>query len=340
MKTIDLRSDTVTRPSPGMREAIAHAEVGDDVFGEDPTVKELEERVAALLGKEQGLFVTSGTMANQVALGTLVRPGEEVLCHEGAHVMNFEGGAPAALWGIQLRGLPGERGILPAADVEAAIRPEADWFPRTRLVAIENTHNGAGGTVWPLERVQEIGKVAAARGLAMYLDGARLLNACAASGVPARDYARPATLASICLSKGLGAPAGSVLAGPAERIREARRLRKRLGGGMRQVGILAAAGIYALDHNVERLAEDHASARRLAVGLGQLPGWKIAFPPETNLVYFRVSGMSAATAADRLRAQAVLCAVAGPDLLRFATHLDAPAEDIEEAIRRAGEAFR
>ncbi len=340
MKTIDLRSDTVTRPSPGMREAIAHAEVGDDVFGEDPTVKELEERVAALLGKEQGLFVTSGTMANQVALGTLVCPGEEVLCHEGAHVMNFEGGAPAALWGIQLRGLPGERGILSAADVEAAIRPEADWFPRTRLVAIENTHNGAGGTVWPLERVQEIGKVAAARGLSMYLDGARLLNACAASGVPARDYARPATLASICLSKGLGAPAGSVLAGPAERIREARRLRKRLGGGMRQVGILAAAGIYALDHNVERLAEDHASARRLAVGLGQLPGWKIAFPPETNLVYFRVSGMSAATAADRLRAQAVLCAAAGPDLLRFATHLDAPAEDIEEAIRRAGEAFR
>lgn len=340
MKIIDLRSDTVTRPSAGMREAIARAEVGDDVFGEDPTVRELEERVAALLGKEKGLFVTSGTQANQVALGSLARPGEEVLCHEGAHVINFEGGAPAALWGIQLRGLPGERGILSPSDVEAAIRPEADWFPRTRVVEIENTHNGAGGTVWPLERVREVGLVAAARGLSVYLDGARLLNACAASGVAASDYAAPATLASICLSKGLGAPAGSVLTGPAERIREARRLRKRLGGGMRQVGILAAAGLYALEHNVVRLAEDHASARRLAAGLGQLPGWKVAFPPETNLVYFRVSGFTAAQAAERLRAQAVLCAAAGPDLLRFATHLDATAEDVEDAIRRASQAFR
>jgi threonine aldolase len=340
MKTIDLRSDTVTRPSAGMREAIARAEVGDDVFGEDPTVKELERRVAALLGKESGLFVASGTMANQVALGTLARPGEEVLCHEAAHVMNFEGGAPAALWGIQLRGLPGDRGILSAADVEAAIRPEADWFPRTRVVEIENTHNGAGGTVWPLERVREVGLVAEARGLYVYLDGARLLNACAASGVAPCDYAQPATLASICLSKGLGAPAGSILAGPADRIRDARRLRKRLGGGMRQAGILAAAGIYALDHNVARLAEDHASARRLATGLGELPGWKVAFPPETNLVYFRVSDLTAAEAAERLRTRSVLCAVAGPDLLRFATHLDAPAEDVEEAIRRARETFR
>jgi threonine aldolase len=339
MKTIDLRSDTVTRPSPGMREAIARAEVGDDVFGEDPTVKALEERVAALLGKEQGLFVPSGTMANQVALGTLAHAGEEVLCHQGAHVLGFEGGAPAALWGIQLRALPGERGILSAADVEAAIRPAADWFPRTRVIEIENTHNGAGGTVWPLESVVDIGRVAAAHGLAVYLDGARLLNACAASGVPAREYAQPATLASICLSKGLGAPAGSVLTGPADRIREARRLRKRLGGGMRQAGILAAAGIYALDHNVARLAEDHANARRLAAELGQLPGWAVAFPPETNLVYFRVSGVPAAQASERLRERGVLCAVAGPDLLRFATHLDAPGEDVEEAIRRARGAF-
>jgi threonine aldolase len=339
MKTIDLRSDTVTRPSPGMREAIARAEVGDDVFGEDPTVRELEERVAALLGKECGLFVSSGTMANQVALGTLARPGEEVLCHEAAHVMNFEGGAPSALWGIQLRGLPGERGVLTAADVEAAVRPPADWYPRTRVVEIENTHNAAGGSVWPLERVREVGLVAAARGLLVYLDGARLLNACAATGVAAEDYARPATLASICLSKGLGAPAGSVLTGPREPLRDARRLRKRLGGGMRQVGILAAAGLYALDHNVARLAEDHASARRLAAALGKLPGWKLAFPPETNLVYFRVTGLTAAEAAERLRTRGVLCAVAGSDLLRFATHLDAPPEDVEEAIRRAGEAF-
>ena len=340
MTTIDLRSDTVTRPSPGMREAIARAEVGDDVFGEDPTVRALEERVAELLGKEQGLFVPSGTMANQVALGTLARAGEEVLCHEGAHIMSFEGGAPAALWGIQLRALPGERGILAAPDVEAAIRPEADWFPRTRVVEIENTHNAAGGTVWPLERVREIGRLAEAHGLAVYLDGARLLNACAASGVAPRDYALPATLASICLSKGLGAPAGSVVAGPAERIREARRLRKRLGGGMRQAGILAAAGVYALDHNVVRLAEDHANARRLAAGLGQLPGWQVAFPPETNLVYFRVTGLTAAEAAGQLRTRGVLCAAAGPALLRFATHLDVSADDVEDAIRRAAGAFR
>lgn len=340
MRPIDLRSDTVTRPSPGMREAMARAEVGDDVFGEDPTVRELEERVAALLGKERALFVASGTMANQVALGTLARAGEEVLCHEGAHVLGFEGGAPAALWGIQLRGLPGERGVLSPADVEAAIRPEADWFPRTRVVEIENTHNAAGGTVWPVERVREIGRLAEARGLSVYLDGARLLNACAASGVPAREYAAPATLASLCLSKGLGAPAGSVLAGPADRIREARRLRKRLGGGMRQVGVLAAAGLYALEHNVARLAEDHANARRLAAGLGQLPGWQVAFPPETNLVYFRLSGATAAEAAERLRAHGVLCAQAGVSVLRFATHLDAPAADVEEAIRRAQVAFQ
>ena len=339
MKTIDLRSDTVTRPSPGMREAMARAEVGDDVFGEDPTVKVLEARVAELLGKEAGLFTASGTMANQIALGALARPGEEVLCHEGAHIVSFEGGAPAALWGIQLRTLPGERGILSPADVEAAIRPEADWLPRTRVVEIENTHNTAGGAVWPLERVREIGRLAAGRGLLVHLDGARLLNACAASGVAPRDYAEPATLASICLSKGLGAPAGSVLTGPADRIREARRLRKRLGGGMRQVGILAAAGLYALDHNVDRLVEDHEHARRLAASLGVLPGWKLAFPPETNLVYFRVSGLSAAEAADRLRARGLLCAVAGRDLLRFATHLDASAEDVEEAIRRAREVF-
>jgi len=340
VKLIDLRSDTVTRPSRGMREAMAIAEVGDDVFGEDPTVRALEERVAALLGKEAGLFVPSGTMANQVALGVLARAGEEVICHEAAHVAGYEGGAPAALWGIQLRPVAGARGILTPAAVAAAIRPEADWFPRTRAVAIENTHNGAGGTVWTLGEVREIGRLAVGRGLALYLDGARLLNASAASGVAPRDYAEPATLASLCLSKGLGAPVGSVLTGPGERIREARRLRKRLGGGMRQAGVLAAAGLYALEHNVARLADDHANARRLALALGELPGWTVAFPPETNLVYLRLSGLAATEAAERLRTKDVLCGPAGPDLLRFATHLDVSAEDVEEAIRRARATFR
>ncbi len=333
MQPIDLRSDTVTRPSPGMREAMARAEVGDDVFGEDPTVRRLEERVAALLGKEAGLFVPSGTMANQVSLGTLARAGDEVICHESAHVLAFEGGAPAALWGIQLRPLPGDRGLLAPADVEAAIRVEADWLPRTRVVAVENTHNAAGGTVWPLERLQEIGRLAAARGLALYLDGARLLNASAASGVAPRDYAAPATLASTCLSKGLGAPAGSVITGPKDLLRESRRLRKRLGGGMRQVGILAAAGLYALDHNAARLAEDHTNARRLAAGLAQVPGFRLALEPETNLVYLRVA--DAPGTAARLKAKGVLCAVSGAELLRFVTHLDVSAGDIEEAIQRA-----
>jgi threonine aldolase len=332
---IDLRSDTVTRPSPPMREAMARAAVGDDVFGEDPTVRRLEERVADLLGKEAGLFLPSGTMANQVALGTLTRPGDEVICHEASHIFVFEGGAPAALWGIQLRTLPGERGLLAAADVEAAIRGDADWLPRTRLVEVENTHNAAGGTVWPLERLRELGRLAAARGLALYLDGARLLNASAASGVAPRDYAAPATLASTCLSKGLGAPAGSVLTGPRDLVREARRLRKRLGGGMRQVGVLAAAGLYALDHNVARLPEDHANARRLAAGLAELPGWRLAFPPETNLVYLRVD--DAPAVARRLEAKGVRCAVSGKALLRFVTHLDVSAEDVEEALRRARE---
>jgi len=333
---IDLRSDTVTRPSPGMRDAMARAEVGDDVFGEDPTVRRLEERVAELLGKEAGLFVPSGTMANQVALGTLARSGDEVICHEGAHVVGFEGGAPSALWGIQLRPIPGERGVLAAVDVEAAVRGEADWLPRTRVIEVENTHNAAGGTVWPLERLEELGRLAAARGLALYLDGARLLNASAASGVAPRAYAAPATLASTCLSKGLGAPAGSVLTGPKDLLREARRLRKRLGGGMRQAGILAAAGLYALDHNIGRLAEDHANARRLAQGLAEIPGFRLALAPETNLVYLRVE--DAVAVAGRLRARGVLCAVAGRDLLRLVTHLDVSAQDVEEALRRAREA--
>jgi threonine aldolase len=316
-----------------MREAMARAEVGDDVFGEDPTVRLLEERVAALLGKQAALFVPSGTMANQIALGTLSRAGEEVICHEAAHLMNFEGGAASALWGVQLRPVSGARGVLAPATVEAAVRPAADWFPRTVAVAIENTHNAAGGTVWTLEEVRAIGRAAAAHGLALYLDGARLLNACAASGTAPQDYAAPATLASLCLSKGLGAPAGSLLAGPAELMKVARRLRKRLGGGMRQAGILAAAGLYALDENVARLGEDHANARRLGDALGALPGWQLASSPETNLVFVRIPGPVPA-AVNLLRAAGVLCSPGGQDSLRFVTHLDVSREDVEEAIRR------
>jgi len=336
MSPIDLRSDTVTKPTPAMREAMARAEVGDDVYGEDPTVNLLQERVADLLGKEAALFVASGTMANQVALGVLTRPGDEVICDEGAHPVNFEGGAMPALWGIQPRTLRGDRGVLDPAEVEAAVRPESEHFPRSRVLEIENTHNRGGGTVYPVERVEALAEVARRRGLAMYLDGARLMNAVVASGVPARRYAAGATLASLCLSKGLGAPAGSLLAGPRDLVRDARRLRKRLGGAMRQVGVLAAAGVYALEHHVSRLAEDHENARALAGALSAVPGVRIAHPVETNIVFAAFQGRSAVDLAARFRAAGVLCNPEGskPDLLRFVTHLDVSAADALEAARR------
>jgi threonine aldolase len=340
VRTIDLRSDTVTRPTPAMRDAMSRAEVGDDVYGEDPTVHALEERAAALLGKEAALFVASGTMANQIALGVLARGGDEVVCEAGAHCFAFEGGALAALWGIQARTISGERGVLDPAAVEAAIRPDDPHYARTRAVAIENTHNRGGGKVWPLAAVRAVGEVAARRGLALYMDGARLMNAVVASGTPARDYAAPATLASLCLSKGLGAPVGSVLVGPRELVKEARRLRKRLGGGMRQAGILAAAGLHALDHHVERLAEDHEHAARLGALLAQLPGARLQFPVETNLLFVSFEGSRAADLVARLRVAGVLCNPEGsrPDLLRFVTHLDVSAADIEDAARRIASA--
>lgn len=341
MKPIDLRSDTVTRPTPGMREAMARADVGDDVYGEDPTVNRLQERVAALLGKEAALFVPSGTMANQISLGVLTRPGEEIVCDAGAHCISFESGALAALWGVQARQIPAERGLLDAASVEAMIRPPADVYPRTRLVEVENTHNRGGGAVYPLERIRAIAEVTRRRGLHLYMDGARLWNACAASGHPPDAYAREATLVSVCLSKGLGTPAGSLVAGPKDAIVEARRLRKRLGGAMRQAGILAAAGLYALDHHVARLPEDHENARRLADGLGALPGASVLFPVETNILFVAFAGRSNAEVSQRLAKEGVLANPEGsrPDTLRFLTHLDVTRADVDEAVRRAARAL-
>ena len=337
MKLIDLRSDTVTRPTPAMREAMARAEVGDDVYGEDPTVNALQERVAALLGKEAALFVPSGTMANQVALGVLTRPGDEIVCDSGAHCISFESGALAALWGVQARTIAAERGILDPASVEAAIRPQGDVYPRTRLLELENTHNRGGGAVYPLERVRALGALARRRGLHLHLDGARLWNACAATGVAPAEYASEATMVSVCLSKGLGAPAGSLVCGPRDLVAEARRLRKRLGGGMRQAGVLAAAGLHALDHHLARLPDDHANARRLADGLAALPGASLPFPVETNLVFVAFAGRSATELAVRLAKEGVLANPEGsrPDLLRLVTHLDVSREDVDEAVRRA-----
>jgi len=340
MKLIDLRSDTVTKPTPAMREAMARAEVGDDVYGEDPTVNRLQERIAALLGKEAGLFVPSGTMANQVSLGVLTRPGDEIVCDAGAHCISFESGALAALWGVQARTVAAERGLLDAASVEAMIRPVHDVYPRTRVVEVENTHNRGGGAVYPLERVNALAELARRRGLSLYLDGARLWNACAASGHRPAEYAAGATLASVCLSKGLGAPAGSVVCGPKDLVADARRLRKRLGGGMRQAGVLAAAGLFALDHHVARLPEDHANARRLSELLCEIPGASAMFPVETNLVFVGFAGRSAADLSARLAREGVLANPEGsrPDVLRFVTHLDVSRADVEEAARRAARA--
>jgi threonine aldolase len=342
VKLIDLRSDTVTRPTPGMREAMARAEVGDDAYGEDPSVNRLQERVAALLGKEAALFVPSGTMGNQLSLGVLAGPGDEILSEATAHCVSFEGGALAALWGVQARTLPAARGLLDPADVEAALRPPRDLLPRTRAVAIENTHNRGGGAVYPLERVRAIGAVARSHRLELFVDGARLWNACAATGVAPSAYAAEATLVSVCMSKGLGAPGGSLVCGSRDHVREARRLRVRLGGQMRQVGILAAAGLYALDHHLDRLAEDHANARRLGEALASMPGVSLVFPVETNLVFAAFAGRRAAEVSARLAKEGVLANPEGsrPDVLRFLTHLDVGRDDVDEAARRIAAALR
>lgn len=333
-RPIDLRSDTVTQPTPALRQAIAEAEVGDDVFGDDPTVHRLEARVAALLGKEAALFVPSGTMANQLALCVLTRPGDEILVEAQAHLYYYEAGAPAALSGVMCRCLPGVRGVFTAADVEAALRPADVHFPPTRLVCVENTHNRGGGKVWPLDRLQEVAACARRHGLALHLDGARLWNASAASGVPEREYAALFDTVSVCFSKALGAPVGSALAGARERIEQARRYRKMFGGGMRQAGIVAAGALFALEHHRARLAEDHARARRLAGVLAQLPG--AAIDPaevETNLVYFRTTRRPAGEVVAELKAEGVWVLASGPDTVRAVPNLNVSAEDFERALQ-------
>lgn len=329
---IDLRSDTSTLPSPAMRQAMAQAEVGDDVLGEDPTVNQLEEQSAKLLGKEAALFVPSGTMANQIAVRIHTRPGDEVLCEQSCHVFAYEGGAPAMLSGVSCRTLVGRRGILDAEDFEAAYRGENIHYPRTRLVAIENTHNRGGGSIYPLENIQRICDWARDHGMATHLDGARLCNAVVASGIGIVDWTRHFDTVSLCFSKGLGAPVGSVLAGPQDLIREARRFRKALGGGMRQAGILAAACLFALDHNVDRLADDHANAQIIARSLEQVPAFDIrANEVETNLIWVNVDPArgSAAEVVAQFKEKRILISALGKQTFRMCTHLDVSREDAE-----------
>ena len=333
---IDLRSDTVTKPTPAMRKAMAEAEVGDDVFGEDPTVNILQEKVANLLGKEASLFVPSGTMGNQLSIKSHTQPGDEVIIESSSHPYNFEGGAGAALSGIQFQCLRGVRGILDAPQIEEAIRPADHHFPVTKLVCLENTHNRGGGSIFPLEKMVEIYRLAKSKGLLVHLDGARLWNASVAAGIKPHEYAQWADSVSVCLSKGLGAPIGSLVAGSKLFIDRVHRFRKMFGGGMRQVGIIAAAGVYALDHHFERLKEDHQNAKRLAVSLKEFKG--VSIDPrhvETNIVIFDIAnaGMTAAQVAEAMKKEGVLIHAIGKTQIRLVTHLDVTAEDIEKALK-------
>lgn len=338
---IDLRSDTVTRPTPAMRAAIRDAEVGDDVFQEDPTVGRLEGRVAALLGKEAALFVPSGTMSNQIAVRAHTQPGDELICDVNCHIYNYEAGGPAVLSGVTCRTVEGDRGVLDVSQLEDLIRPVNDHLVRTRLVALENTHNRGGGRVYPIEKIQAIGEWARKNGLVMHLDGARLWNAVVATGIAAGEWARHFDTVSVCFSKGLGAPIGSALSGPHDFIARARRVRKLFGGGMRQAGMAAAGALYALEHHVERLAEDHRNAQVIAQAVADTPGLRLdPAEVETNLIFIRVACEvgTAQSVAAALKARGVLVLPTAPQTLRACTHLDvsaAQAERAADAIRQA-----
>jgi threonine aldolase len=320
---VDLRSDTVTRPSPGMRAAMASAEVGDDVLGDDPTVRRLQERCAELLGHEAALFVPSGTMANQIALKVHCEPGDDVLACDGAHLMWYEAGAAGAIAGVQLRSI-GRAGQFASDDVEAAFQSGGPMQPPTRLLCVENTHNRAGGVVWSREDLDEVVATARLLGLRLHLDGARLLNAAVAQGEKPRDLAASFDTVSLAFSKGLGAPVGSVIAGTRAAMARALRFRRMFGGAMRQSGILAAAALYALDHNVERLAEDHANARRLAERLAGVPGLFVDTAPPSNIVMVDLAASlpPARELSRRLETRGILCLPFGERRLRLVTHLD------------------
>jgi threonine aldolase len=341
-KHFDLRSDTVTRPSPGMREAMAKAEVGDDVFGEDPTVNRLEETVAGLLGKEAALFVPSGTMGNQLCIKVQTQPGDEVIVEKDGHVLNYETGAMAFLSSVQVHAIPGRHGAFTVDDVRKAIRPPVYYMPRTSLVCIENTHNRAGGTIIPFELMADMSRFLRSSEIAFHLDGARLWNASAATGIPPKQYAALFDSVSVCFSKGLGAPIGSAIAGSKEFIGKARHYRKIFGGGMRQAGVLAAAALYALDHNVGRLPEDHEKARVLADELSKVNVFRI--DPETiqtNIVIIDTerTGKTPAEVIAALRERGVLLTQGTYTGIRAVTHLDISMDEVRQAASVIREAM-
>src|ERR1035437_2065222 len=334
-KYIDLRSDTVTRPSPQMRKAMFEAEVGDDVFQEDPTVNALQEYAAGLLGKEAALFVSSGVMANQLCLNILTNPGDEVICEKDSHIFNYESGSPAKLSGIQLYPLYGKMGVITPDQVEPAIRPlSAYYMPRTKVIEVENTHNRAGGTIQPLDNIIELGKLAKKYNLHYHLDGARIWNASVATGIPVKEYAKYFDTISCCLSKGLGAPVGSIIAGSKDFIKEAFRIRKSWGGGMRQLGIIAAGGLFAVKNNIPRLEEDHRKAKMLAEVLAEMKHIEIDLTAvQTNILIFEPKNISVDEALTKCKAKGLLLSVGKADSLRAITHLDVSFPEIEKTIK-------
>lgn len=339
MQIIDLRSDTVTKPTLGMREAMLSAAVGDDVIDIDPTVVELQETIALMLGKEAAIFMPSGTMTNQIALRVHCSPGDEFICDSGCHIYNYEQGAFAQLSGLVAKTIDGKNGLLDLEQLLGAVRPENEHMVRTKLLCLENTHNRGAGKIYSLPRIQSLCDWAHSQGLKTHLDGARLFNASVATGVSLELFSEPFESVSVCFSKGLGAPVGSCLVGPREFVAKARRARKLFGGGMRQIGILAAGALYALKHQMDRLEDDHANARLLARTVGQIPSLCLSDEvPDTNIVIFHVAKNwgTAAQFSDSLKYAGVLSLAFGPQSVRLVTHLDVSREQIEsacEAIR-------
>lgn len=334
---IDLRSDTMTKPTMAMREAMATAPLGDDVYGEDPSVSLLETEVAQLFGHEAALFAPSGTMTNQIAIKAHTQPGDEMICEETCHVYTWESGGPAVLSGVTCRTISGVNGIISNAQLFDKVRPINDSFVRTRLVALENTHNRGSGKVYPLEEIKAIRAWTTSNNLILHCDGARIWNAMVASGVSAKEYGSCFDSISVCFSKGLGAPVGSAIIGPRDFIKKCRRIRKLLGGGMRQAGILASAALFAVRHHIDRLAVDHSNAQLLAEGLANTPGITLDSPiVETNLIWFRIDPKLGTPAefANKLKKTNILILPSGKDTLRACTHLDVSTNQIYEAIEK------
>ncbi len=335
MKTVDLRSDTLTRPTEKMRAAMSRAEVGDDVFNEDPTLNRLQDYIAELTGMEKALFVTSGTQGNQICINAHTQPGQEVIVDKNSHIFNYESGSPAMLAGVQLHCLDGTNGIVSKDEVAAAVRPADDHYPQTGLVCLENTHNRGGGFIYPLEEIEQIAEFCRTAGLPLHLDGARLWNASVATGISIKTYCELFDSVSLCFSKGLGAPVGSVVAGKADFIQRTHFYRKAYGGGVRQGGILAAAALHAIEHHLPLLSEDHRRAKSLAAGINEIPGLSVDLPAvHTNIVLFDIDDalMTAASLSGKLAEEGILQFPFGPQRIRLVTHLEIADDAVDHAI--------